>query len=175
MTVFRKFSWHSASISLPMESPIGDAQVDLVTAEFEEIKNSTSNKSRLFFFKYFETIVTDGQGSFVFIFDSDVLDLSSTEQELIKSTLNEIFWETKWTEQWYFWHSLVEGDIELVDKEDFIECGYFNDFIDAQIATGYDVDVDELYELFSEHMSKSEIDKKLTFRIISDPEKFRKS
>ena len=175
MSIFSKFSWHSASIFVPIDAPIHQTQIDLVTTEFEEIKLNTKDKSEKFFFNYWDSIDSDSYGSFVFIFDDEALSLSNEKQELIKTKLNELFWETKWSTSWHFWHSLSSGDIELVEKDDFEEFDYFNQYVDSQIASGYIVSINDLYEIFSDHMSQSDIDKKLTFRIISEPNNFSKS
>jgi hypothetical protein len=175
MSIFKKFSWHSAAIYVPIDYPIHRTQIELVTTEFEEIKQNTVDKSQLFFFKYWDSINTDSYGSFVFLFDEDVLSLKREEQEKINTSLTELFWDTEWATKWHFWHSLSDGDIELVEKDDFEEFDYFNEYVDSQIASGYTVNINDLYEVFSGHLSQSDIDKKLTFKIISNPESFTKT
>ena len=110
------------------------------------------------FFRYFDYISDDGYGSFEFWFDSDVLNLSFEEQERLQETLQDLFFKTTWCDNWKVLNS-TEENIDDFTSEEFKNEKHLERYIEASIACGYNLSQSELFEIFSSHLTKEEIDK----------------
>jgi hypothetical protein len=159
MAIFKN---KDASLFFTVDCPIYDKQIELLTAEFNELKKDRTDRWHRMFFRYFDYIRHNSYGSFVFEFDEEVLSLSHQEQEQLQETMEELFQKTVWFENWIIINSIRE-DVHTFDKEMFDNGNFLQSYIESSIACGYLISDKELFDLFENNLSKDQIEKQSLF------------
>lgn len=124
-----------------IEMPIYQDQLNIIHSELTGFISRATNKWDKLMGKYYDSITHDGYGSFVLIFDEDVLNLKPETQDKIITSLNEFFMNSNYNE--------VIGYLRMIEEGDSPDPQDVSIYINSLLNLGYGIDRQELRDLFS--------------------------
>ena len=142
MNKFISRGYDQAIHYINIDMPIYEHQLNLMNSELMAFISKSTGKWDKLMGKYYRSLTHDGYGSFVFIFDEDVLNLKSETQDKIITSLDEFFMNSN--------YYMTSGFVTMIEGIGSSEVSDIRMYIDSVLDLGFNIGHQDLLGLFSE-------------------------
>jgi len=150
-------------VYINIDSPIHTDQISIMNSELCSFISTAKGRWDKLMGKYYASLTHDGYGSFVFVFDDQVLELKPYSQDKIITSLEEFFMNSQFNQNLINIMLIQDGRTENPDE--------IRRYVESTFSLGYLLSRQEMIDDLSEHYGTKDISQEYLINKLKFPER----